>query len=241
VLGVRLDGAGQGEQGVGVPVDRGRPADMGPAGGQGAGLVEQDGVHGPHPLQGQAVGDQDAVAGRQAGGDGNHQGDGQPEGVGAGDHQHGHGPLDRLVGVAKGQPDDQGEDAGPEGEPEQPGRRPVGQGLGARPGGLGLGDQPADPGQRRLLPDRLDPDPQGRVGDHRARHHPVARILGHRAGLAGDHRLIQLRFAIDDHAVGRDPAARPDQDHVADVEVADGDRPGAGWGEQVGLVGQQRR
>jgi hypothetical protein len=87
-----------------------------------------------------------------SGRDGDNQGDGQPKGVGAGDHQHRDGPLHRLVGLAKGQPDDQGDEPGPEGEPEQPPGRPVGQGLGPRAGGLGLRDQPADPGHRRCSP-----------------------------------------------------------------------------------------
>jgi hypothetical protein len=117
-----------------------------------------------------------------SGRDGDDQGDGQPKGVGAGDHQHRDGPLHRLVGLAKGQPDDQGDEPGPEGEPEQPPGRPVGQGLGPRAGGLGLRDQPADPGHRRLLPHRVHPDPDRRVGDHRARHHPGAGLPGQRAG-----------------------------------------------------------
>jgi hypothetical protein len=240
MLGVRLHGRGHGQQPVAVAVDGGDPADGRLAGGEGAGLVEQDRVHHAHPLQGQAVLDQDAVAGRQGGGDGDDQGDGQAEGVRAGDHQHGHGALDRLVGLAEGQPHDHGDQPGPEGEPEQQRGRPVGQGLGPRPGRLGLLDQPADPGQGGLLPHRVDPDPDGGVGDHGAGHHPTARAPGHRAGLAGDHRLVKLGAAVGDHAVGRDTAARADQHQVAHDQVADRRRPGPLGGDQVGLVGQQR-
>ena len=127
--------------------------------GQGAGLVEQHGVHGPHPLQGQAVLDQDAVAGRQRGRDGDDQGDVPAEGVGAGDHQHRHGAFDGLVGLAQGQPDHHRDESSADGEVEQqPGARSA-NAWARDPDGLGLLDQPADAGQGGLLPDRGDADP----------------------------------------------------------------------------------
>jgi hypothetical protein len=52
VLAVGLDRAGQGQQPGLVAVDGGHPGDLRLAPGQGAGLVEQDGVDDPHPLQG---------------------------------------------------------------------------------------------------------------------------------------------------------------------------------------------
>ena len=76
--------------------------------------------------------------------------------------------------LTQSQPHRQGEDAGAHGEVEQQRRRPVGQGLGPGAGGLGLLDQSSDPGQGGFLPDRVDLDPQGRVGDHRPGDHPGA-------------------------------------------------------------------
>ena len=60
------------------------------------------------------------------------------------------------------------------GEVEQERRGPVGQRLRPGRGRLRLGDQPLDPGQRGVVPDGGDPDPQGVVGgdgsgDHRCR------------------------------------------------------------------------
>jgi hypothetical protein len=160
--------------------------------------------------------------------------------VGAGDHQHRHRPLDRLVRLAKGQPDHHRQKPSPDGEVEQQPGGPVGQGLGPRLRGLGLLDQPADPGQGRLLPDRLHPDPDRRVGDHRARHHRVARALGHRPGLPGDHRLVQLRFALNHRPVGRDPATRADQHHLPHRQLGDGHGLDLVAADPLGLVGQQR-
>ena len=42
--------------------------------------------------------------------------------------------------------------------------------------------------------------------------------LGDRARLAGDHRLVELGLALDDHAVGRDTAAGPHEHDVAERE-----------------------
>jgi hypothetical protein len=161
--------------------------------------------------------------------------------VGAGDHQDRDRPLDRLVGLAEQQPDGEGDDADAGGEVEEQRRRPVGQGLGPRAGRLGLGDQPADPGQGGLLADGVHLDPDRRVGDHGAGDHPVAGPLGDRAGLAGDHGLVHLGLAVGDHTVGRHPAAGADEDEVADGQAANGHGPGPFGGDQVGLVGQQRR
>ena len=74
------------------------------AAGQGAGLVEEHGVDGAHPLEGQAVLHQDPVAGRHRGRERDHQRDRQAEGVGAGDHQHGDGAVDGRVEVAERAP-----------------------------------------------------------------------------------------------------------------------------------------
>ena len=55
--------------------------------GQGAGLVEQHGGDGPHPFEREAILDEDPVAGRNRGGERDHERDREAERVRAGDHQ----------------------------------------------------------------------------------------------------------------------------------------------------------
>ena len=139
------------------------------------------------------------------------QRDGQAEGVRAGDDEHGDGALDGLVGVAEQRPDDEGDDAG--------GGRHVEQ---QRGGAVG----------ERLRPRRATPAPRRRAaGCRRApcrsptastrtrMAESVATVpattrspgaFGDRPRLAGDHRLVELGFAVDDLAVGRHPR-RPER------------------------------
>ena len=67
-------------------------------------------------------------------------------------------------------------------------------------------------------------------------------VAGDRPGLAGDHRLVQLRGAVDDPAVGGHPGAGADQHDVADPQVGDRDRLDRRRRvDPLGVVGQQRR
>ena len=84
--------------------------------GQGAGLVEPHRVDCSHRFQGEPVLDQDAAAGCPFGGDRHHQRDGEAEGVGAGNDQHGDGTDDGLVGQSQQHPHDHSDDAGAQGE-----------------------------------------------------------------------------------------------------------------------------
>ena len=58
------------------------------AGGEGAGLVEQHGVDRAHPFEREAVLDEDPGPGAHRGRDRDHERDGQPERVRAGDDEH---------------------------------------------------------------------------------------------------------------------------------------------------------
>ena len=73
--------------------------------GQRAGLVEDDRVEGPRPLQREPVLDEQAVAGAERGGDRDDQRDRQAERVRAGDHQDRRGPDQRALRVAEQPPD----------------------------------------------------------------------------------------------------------------------------------------
>ena len=98
----------------------------------------------------------------------------RPEGVRAGDHQHRDRAHDGVVDVAERRPHDERDRPGGHRHVEQQGGEAVGQGLGPAVAGLGVGDEPLDPGQRRVVTDGLDPDPDRRVRRHRAGDHPVA-------------------------------------------------------------------
>jgi hypothetical protein len=110
---------------------------------------------------------------------------------------------------------------------------------------LGLFDHLLDAGQGGVIPDRVDAHPQARIGDHGGGHHPFALTARDRGGLAGDHRLVHIRGALDDLTVGRHPRTGTHQHDVAHLEVGDLDRLGvAVAGEAFGLVGHhlgQRR
>ena len=106
------------------------PGDSVPAGGEGAGLVEQHGVDGAHAFEGETVLHQDPGARGDAGRHRDGERDGEAERVGAGDDEHGHGALHGLVDLTERAPDGEGDDAADRGHVEQQRREPVGEGLG---------------------------------------------------------------------------------------------------------------
>ena len=100
-------------------------------------------------------------------------------------------------------------DPGGDRDVEQQRGEPVGQRLGPAAARLRVGDQPLDAGQRGVVADGVDADPDRRVGRHRAGDDPVAGALGDRLGLAGDHRLVELGLAVDDRRRRPAPGHRP--------------------------------
>ena len=63
MLAVGFDCCGQGEDSGFVAVDGGHSGHGVGAFGEGAGLVEEDDIYGAHPLQGEAILDEDPVTG----------------------------------------------------------------------------------------------------------------------------------------------------------------------------------
>ena len=57
-----------------------------------------------------------------------------------------------------------------------------------------------------------------------------------RHGLAGEHRLVDRRGAVDDDAVGGDLLAGPDDEEVADRELVDGDEHLDAVAQHAGLL-----
>lgn len=62
---------------------------------------------------------------------------------------------------------------------------------------------------------RVDPYDQRPVAGRRSGEHPVACPARPRPALAGQHRLLDQRLALDDRPVGRHDRSGPDEDHVA--------------------------
>ena len=236
---VGLHSSRPGQHFLGVAVDSGHVAHNMTAPGQGARLVEEHDVDRAHALQGQPILDQDPVAGGQPGGDRDDQRDGEPESVGAGDHEDRDRAGDRVLGLPEGPPDCGSGRSSPNRHIEEHSRCPVGQNLGPGAGLLCLGHEPLDPGEGGVLPDRLHLDADRRVGGNGSGDHVVADALGHWLRLTGHHRLVHLRVARGDDPVGRDPGPGPDQNEVTDGERGDRDGFGHIVDDPLRLVGQE--
>ena len=214
MLAVELDPAAEPQHFVGRYPVAGDTRDDVAAFGEGAGLVEQHGGDGPHPFEREAVLDEYSVAGRHRCREGDHEWDRQSEGMWAGDHQHGDGAGDRLVGVTCDRPGDERDHRGRGGDVEQPSGEPVGEYLGAAVGRLGVGDEPLDAGEGGVVADGGDPHPDRGVGRDGAGDDAIAGALGDGLRFAGDHRLVELRLAFFDGAVCRNPGTGPHQDQL---------------------------
>ena len=130
--------------------------------------------------------------------------------------------------------------AGAGGHVEQQRRGAVGQRLRARARRLRFGDEPLDAGERGVVADRLDAHADGGVGRDRPGDDAVADVLRHRPRLAGDHRLVELGLAVDDHAVGGHARARAHEHDVARAQRRERHRLDAPSSvDALGLVGQQ--
>ena len=97
----------------------------------------------------------------------------------------------------------------------------IGKVLDRRPRRLRVLHQTDDLRQRARRPGSGGPHDQRPGAVHRPAHHPGLGGLQHRHRLAGEHRLVHRRTALDDHAVHRQPFSRPHHDEVADGERGD--------------------
>ena len=166
-----------------------------------AGLVEHDGVELVRRLERGAVADQDPVLGALAGADHDRRRRGQPERAGARDHEHGDEVEQRVRerGLrADDEPDDERERGDADDGGHEVARDHVGEARDRRLGALRLLDEAHDLRQRRLAADA------GGAERERARRVEggaddlVAGLLEARDRLAGQHRLVDGRAALDD-------------------------------------------
>src|SRR6266508_2596327 len=246
VGGGGFDGGGQRQDLVfGAAVEGVHGDQRGLATGEGAGLVEGDGVDGGEVFEVDAALDEDAVAG--AAGDRRDHGDwhGDDQGAGARDGQDHQGAVE---GVGERQPHQRGAECGDrEGEGEHDwgvgGAEAFGESLRPAAVGLCLFDLADHSGQDGVGVGRGGLDVQGSVAVEGAAEDRRfgGGFGGH--GLAGDRRGVDPRVAVDDPAVGGDALVRADQQDVADGEVLDRDGFGAAvWAQPVrGRRGQRHQ
>ena len=223
MLAVGLGRGHQGEQpGLVEARHRVDVGQRGPAGGDGAGLVQHDRVQPVRGFEGFGGADEDAGLGALAGADHDRQWGGQPQRARAGDDQHrdggdqGEGQRGRRSGDEPGR--ERGHRDRDDGGHEVGGDR-VGEPLDRRLGRLGLLHQPDDLGQHGVGADLGGAYPQ-RAGAVDGRpDHGVPGPFGDRHRLAGDHRLVHGGRAGQHHRVDRYLLAGAHDHLVADGHV----------------------
>ena len=197
---------------------------LGSALGQGARLVEGDGIDLRQPLQRGAPLDQHAQPRQPCRRRQNGRGRRQHQTTGAGHDQHGQcghdvdrrgrpfpEPAPRSPGV--------GRQEHQQGRRQHGGKEPPGEPIG-RPfqGGLvslGLGQELDHLAHGRLAANLLDPDFEPTELVDRPREDRVSGALVDRQALAREDGLIDGGPAPEHRSVGRDPLSRPDHQHVA--------------------------
>ena len=147
------------------------------------------------------------------------RGRGEAEGARAGDDEHGDRRREGVAGGLPGEePAGEGRPGDGEGRGDEHGGDPVGEPLHRGGGRLGLVDEAHDLGQHRVgaYPGGLD-DQRSVAVDGRP-DHIVAGSDRDRNGLAGDHRGIDARYAVDHHAVDGDLLARSHDEAHTDLK-----------------------
>ena len=126
----------------------------------------------------------------------------------------GEGPkASQIAKVAsEGEPSCEGEQSERDHRGHEPHRHSVDQCLNRQLGSLRRLDSPNDLSKQRLSADFLRCETEGAGAVDRAAGDGRARIFSGGNGLAGDHRLIDIREAVDDLAIDRNALARSD-DH----------------------------
>ena len=152
---------------------------------QGAGLVGEHCVDGVPRFQREPVLDEHAAEGSAFCGNGNHQWDGQAQGVGVRTDRDCDGRRNRIARETYQGPDEHGDQSCAEGKPEQPCRGGVSDPLGARGGRLRVGDEFLDAGQGGILTGGRDLDPQARVSGDSAGDHVLTGHTADGLGLTG--------------------------------------------------------
>ncbi|KJL42767.1 hypothetical protein RR49_00237 [Microbacterium ginsengisoli] len=194
------------------------------AGGDGAGLVQHDGVDAAGLLQHLGSADQDAQLRAPPGADKQRGRRRQPERARARDDQRRHRGGERDL---RGSPDQKPHRERDDGEGDDDGDEdrgdPVGEALHLRLPGLRLLHQPGHPGQLRVRADPGELHQQPAAGVHRRADHLRAGGDFDGDGLAGQHRLVHRGDTLGDDTVGGDLLPRPHHHDVAGHQLGDRD------------------
>ena len=207
----------------GLPGQRDQVGQHRPPLGDGAGLVQHDGVHLVGVFQRLGVFIQDAQLCALAGAHHDRHRGGQAQRAGAADDQHRNGPGQRKFQRL------------PQQQPHQERRRRdhhhhrhkhaahlVGKLCNGRLGGAGVLHQRNDLGQGRVLPHFFGPEGKAaRLVDRRG-DHPVAGPFFHRDALAGNGRLVHAGHSLQHRAVHRDAHAGLNDHRIPDHNLLHG-------------------
>ena len=146
--------------------------------GQGAGLVDDQGVDLAQVLDRRRIAKEDALRRRLAAGHHDRHRRGEAERTGAGDDEHGHGvdqaPDPARLGAVQA-PGEERQDGNGDHADDEPARHLVGHALHRRPAALGLGDHLHDLREHGLRADRLGAHDEGAARVHRRADQLVAR------------------------------------------------------------------
>ena len=196
--------------------------------GEGAGLVDDDGVDRGHALERLGVADEDAGLGAAAGRHHDRDRRGKAERAGAGDDEDAD-RGDERIGErrrrADGEPDDEGENRDGDHRRHEIRRDLVGEALDRRARALRLGDHGDDAGERRLGTGAVDAHVEAAGAVERAAGDAVVPALLDRQRLAGEERLVDGAPAFEHDAVDRDLVAGADAEDVADRDVGERESP----------------
>ena len=243
MFGAGLHGGGQRENLLGCPpVGGGYRGDGEVAGGQGAGLVEDDGVDGPDGLQCAVSLEEDAQLRAAPGGHHHGRRGRQPECARAGDDQHGQRCRERLVCAGTGdQPATGGQCGDHEHRRHEHAGNAVGQPLGIGLVGLGLFDQAHHPGEMGVSPDGRGLHDEAPVEHHGSADHAGAGGHARRRGFAGHGTHIDGGASLHHKPVGGDRLTRPDDEALLFLELFCGKDHFGAVGHQHGdALGTQR-
>ena len=209
---------------------------------QGAGFIEDDGVHPRQCLQGRAFAEQHAHFGALTGSDHNGCWRSQSHRAGTSDQQY----ADRRdEGKGQGW-------LGPEAEPgderqnrehnhngNENSRYLVGQRLNRGFISLGRFHHSDDLCQNGVRTDPRSPERQGTVLINGSTHQLGVFLFGHGNGLAADHGLVHVGLAFFHHAINRNPLSRAHLDTVTRYHGFDGHFDGLPVPNDTGGLGLQ--
>ena len=190
--------------------------------GQGAGLVDEQGLHPGQPLDRIQPPQQHAVPPHRPGRRKQCRRCRQRQRARAGDDQHRHHDPDRARGVDHA-PHRAGHGSEQQHGPQERSRPAVGAGQHGRALGARGAHQGHDRFVARVGTDALHPHRHRRLQVHAAGGHGVAAGLGHRARLPGQHRLVGECRTLCQRAVGGERFADRRAQQVARAKLIRGD------------------